>query len=302
MAGLKELRSRIEAIKSTEKITSAMKMVAASRLRRAQEVLAKSAAYRDNLYAAAGRAWQFEQRAAEESGRPAELPLICRQTGEDKKYLLVVLSSDRGLCGSYNTMIARTAAGRIEELKASDREVRVICLGARAYNALKYRYGSLISRHDESVVNKGVFYSEAETLAEEVLQMFSRKEIDVCEIVYSHFRSAMSRDTQSRRVLPLTPPMLGDLPDELHNGAFYESEPDGRLLLEQLMPLVFKETVFDIMINSQASEQGARMTSMDNATRNAGDMISRLTLRYNRMRQAAITTELVEIIAGAEAV
>ena len=133
--------------------------------------------------------------------------------------------------------------------------------------------------------------------------MFGLKEIDVCEVVYSHFRSAMSRDVKSRQILPLTPEMLTDeLPGEMSGGAFFESEPESGLLLAQLMPLVFKEAVFDIMINSQASEQGARMTSMDNATRNAGDMISRLTLRYNRMRQTAITTELVEIIAGAEAI
>ncbi len=133
--------------------------------------------------------------------------------------------------------------------------------------------------------------------------MFMRGEVDVCEIVYSHFRSAMSRDVDSRQVLPLDPGMLVvEIPAEMSGDAYFESEPDNELLLEKLMPLVFRETIFDIMINSQASEQGARMTSMDNATRNAGDMISRLTLRYNRLRQTAITTELVEIIAGAEAI
>ncbi len=303
MAGLKELRNRIEAIRSTEKITAAMKMVAASRLRRAQDVLAKSAAYRANLYNIAGRVWGFLQKAAAEDNVQPALPLLCRGNGESNKYLLVVLSSDRGLCGSYNAMIARAAMNRIEELKAAGKEVQIICLGQRGYNALKRHYAALIVRTAESAANKGVFYDEAEALAAEVVSMFMRGEVDVCEIVYSHFRSAMSRDVDSRQVLPLDPGMLVvEIPAEMSGDAYFESEPDNELLLEKLMPLVFRETIFDIMINSQASEQGARMTSMDNATRNAGDMISRLTLRYNRLRQTAITTELVEIIAGAEAI
>ncbi len=278
-------------------------MVAASRLRRAQEVLDKSAAYRENLYAAAGRAWRFVQQKAEETERPADLPAICKGSGENNKYLLVILSSDRGLCGSYNAMIARAAMNRIEELKAAGKDVKIITLGARGYNALKRHYANEIIRSAESAANRGVDYEEAEALASEVLTMFGLKEIDVCEIVYSHFRSAMSRDVKSRQILPLTPEMLMDeLPGEMSGNAYFESEPDNGELLQKLMPLVFKEAVFDIMINSQASEQGARMTSMDNATRNAGDMISRLTLKYNRLRQTAITTELVEIIAGAEAI
>ncbi len=200
-------------------------------------------------------------------------------------------------------MIARAAMNRIEELKAAGKEVQIICLGQRGYNALKRHYAALIVRTAESAANKGVFYDEAEALAAEVVSMFMRGEVDVCEIVYSHFRSAMSRDVDSRQVLPLDPGMLVvEIPAEMSGDAYFESEPDNELLLEKLMPLVFRETIFDIMINSQASEQGARMTSMDNATRNAGDMISRLTLRYNRLRQTAITTELVEIIAGAEAI
>ncbi len=280
-----------------------MKMVAASRLRRAQDVLDKSAVYRDNLYLTAGRLWNIIHRRQKDQSRPAALPVLCTGNGESKKYLLVILSSDRGLCGSYNAMIARAAMNRTEELKAAGKEVKIITLGNRGYNMLKRHYQDEIIRSAESVAKQGVDYEEAEALASEVLTMFEAREIDVCEIVYGHFRSAMNREVQSRQILPLTPEMLMDeLPDEMNGNAFFESEPESGVMLNQLMPLVFKEAVFDIMINSQASEQGARMTSMDNATRNAGEMIARLTLKYNRLRQTAITTELVEIIAGAEAI
>ena len=269
MAGLKELRNRIDAIKSTEKITSAMKMVSAAELRRAEELLDKSAVYRNNLYRAAGVAWQAVCREATENETAPLLPDICRERENGGKYLLVVLASDRGLCGSYNAVIVRTVTARVEELKAAGREVRLICLGSRGYNSLKRRYPDEIIRSAEAASAKGVDYA----------------------------------DTQSRQVLPLLPTMLTEaLPGEIYNGAFYDGEPDFASQLERLMPLALTEAVYDMMINSQASEQGARMASMDNATRNAKDMISKLTLRYNRLRQSAITTELTEIIAGAEAV
>ena len=302
MAGLKELRSRIEAIKSTEKITSAMKMVAAARLRKAQDILDKSSAYRTNLYNVAGRLWNSVKTRAAEDEVPMVLPSLCRQNA-DSSYLLVILSSDRGLCGSFNANISRVAMARIEELKAAGKTVKIICLGARCYNALKRHYGEEIIRNAPSVANKGVDFEEAQALAAEVMSMFLLNEIDVCEVVYSHFKSALSRDVKSRQVLPLNPEMFFDeLPAEKTETAYFESEPSEDDMLEAVMPLLFEEALFDIMINSQASEQGARMTSMDNATRNAKDMISRLTLKYNRMRQSAITTELVEIIAGAEAI
>lgn len=303
MAGLKELRNRIEAIKSIEKITSAMKMVAAARLRHAQDLLEKSLTYRNNLYQATGRAWRVIQHYMEETGNSVDLPSICRESENKRKYLLIILSSDRGLCGSYNAMIVRQALARIEELKAAGKEVKLICLGTRAYNALKKYYTEEIIRAAESPSANGVSYAEAQTVAQEITRLFALKEIDVCEVVYSHFQSAVTRHVENKQILPLIPPMvISELPEETFENAYYESEPDFDLLLSQLMPLVLTEAVFDIMINSQASEQGARMTSMDNATRNAKDMISRLTLTYNRLRQSAITTELIEIIAGAEAV
>ncbi|MBQ8784781.1 MAG: ATP synthase F1 subunit gamma [Alphaproteobacteria bacterium] len=302
MAGLKELRNRIEAIKSTQKITSAMKMVAASRLRRAQLALVKIEAYRECLYNTVSRILYTLRVQAKEQGKELEKKWLCAPKPQQQKYLLVILTSDRGLCGSYNSSIVRQATARIEELKASDKEVQIICLGYRGYNALKGRYGDMIIRYDASVVTDGVFYEEAVALADEISEMYMADKIDVCEIIYSRFISALNRDVVSEEVLPFDISVIETGVNDMEGNAYYEAEPCTLDMLELTLPLAFKEHIYDIMINTQASEQGARMTSMDNATRNATDMISKLTLRYNRLRQTAITTELTEIIAGAEAI
>lgn len=302
MAGLKELRSRIAAIKSTEKITSAMKMVAASRLRRAQDVLTKSEPYRTGVFESVSRTMAALRRQAKENDVELIPSWICAEKPQQQRYLLVVLTSDKGLCGSYNHAIGKAATVRIEELKSLGKDVQVVCLGHRGYNILKRHYADLIVRNDVSVVNQGVEYCEAVSLADEIIALFNGDKIDVCEIVYSRFKSALSRDIVSEQVLPFDVRKIETGADDMNGNAYYEAEPGNVKLLETTIPMAFKEFIFDIMINSQASEQGARMTSMDNATRNAGDMISKLTLRYNRLRQTAITTELTEIIAGAEAI
>jgi len=300
MAGLKELRGRIATVKSTEKITSAMKMVAASRLRRAQDVLQKNTAYRDDLYRAITRIMKNLKRREVEENKPIKPHSLCCPKAENNRFMLVVLTSDKGLCGSYNSTVGKAAIARIEQLIAEGKEVRVITLGHRGYNILKKHYIDFIERNDESVVNHGVDYCEAESLAEELVQLFAADKVDVCEIVYAKFKSALSREVVSEQVLPFDLQKIA-VSDTSEN-AEYIVEPDEYEILDAIIPMAFKEFVFDIMINSQASEQGARMTSMDNATRNATDMIAHLNLRYNRLRQGAITTELTEIIAGAEAV
>ena len=302
MAGLKELRNRIEAIKSTQKITSAMKMVAASRLRRAQLALIKIEAYRECLYNTVSRILYTLRVQAKEQGKELEKRWLCAPKPQQQKYLLVVLTSDRGMCGSYNSSVVRKAMNRIEELKALGKDVQIICLGYRGYNALKGLYGDLIIRFDESVVTDGVFYEEGVALADEISEMYMADKIDVCEVIYSRFISALNRDVVSEEVLPFDISVIETGVTDMEGDAYYESEPGTLEMLELTVPLAFKEHIYDIMINTQASEQGARMTSMDNATRNATDMISKLTLRYNRLRQTAITTELTEIIAGAEAI
>lgn len=302
MAGLKELRSRIAAIKSTEKITSAMKMVAASRLRKAQDVLTKSEPYRKGVFDTVSRIMFSLRRQAKENETILQPAWICAPKEKQQRYLLIILASDKGLCGSYNSAIGKAATARIEELKAAGADVQIICLGHRGYNIMKRHYADMIVRADESVVNQGVEYHEAVSLCDEIISLFTGDKIDVCEIVYSRFKSALSRDVVSEQVLPFDISKIETGVDDMEGDAYFEAEPDNIKLLETIIPLAFKEFIFDIMINSQASEQGARMTSMDNATRNAADMISKLTLRYNRLRQTAITTELTEIIAGAEAI
>lgn len=307
MAGLKELRNRIEAIKSTQKITSAMKMVAASGLRRAQSLIAKSEFYNRNLWSVARRALSELEEEARIRGKEAVLPHLLSGNGKDQKYLLVVLTSDRGLCGSFNANVAKVAAARIEELQAAGKDVQIFCIGKKGKDILKRKYGSLIVQTLEGVAKKGAKYAEAEAIGAPILDAFLRGDIDVCEVVVSHFKSALNHPVQVGRLLPLALEKTeeGEAADEPRHqvaGAFYDYEPAKPELLEGLLPLIFRGSVFQAIVNSQASEQAARMTSMENATSNAKDMISRLTLRYNRIRQTAITTELIEIIAGAEAI
>ena len=305
MAGLKELRTRIESIKSTQKITSAMKMVAAARLRRSQGLIGKSLFYNNNLLASANRVLFELKNKERESNVSFIYPSMMRGHGEEKTYLLLVFASDRGLCGSYNSQVARAAMHRVEELLSAGKEVKIVCVGKKGADIMKRKYGNLIVRTIDSIAKKGAKYYEATDVADPILEMFDNKEIDVCEVVASRFRSAINREVKVEQILPVK---IEDFeynkmhaPINVVRGAFYEYEPGLMEILEGVLPLIFKSSIFQAIVHSQASEHGARMTSMDNATRNAKDMISSLTLRYNRIRQTAITTELTEIIAGAEA-
>ena len=302
MAGLKELRTRIETIKSTQKITSAMKMVAASSLRKAQGLIASSVPYRENILSPLENVVS-EFRTLEQNGTFVKWPRMIAGSENDRTYLLLVFTSDRGLCGNFNASVAKVAARRIEELQNAGKEVKVACIGRKGYSILKRRYAANIVRDIDGIAKKGARYDESAVIANYAYDDFMMRNIDVCEAVYSEFHSAINREIVVKQLLPLrfseraesgTEPVLG-------NGAAYEYEPYKMEVLGQSLPLLYKASVFEAIINSQASEHGARMTSMDNATRNAKDMISRLTLKYNRMRQTNITTELIEIIAGAEA-
>lgn len=305
MAGLKELRTRIESIKSTQKITSAMKLVAAARLRRAQGLIGKSAFYSNNILAAAARVLYEIRQEETEKNIQYVYPELMRGNGGRDVYLLLVLTSDRGLCGSYNSSVARAAAARIEALKAEGKKVMVLCLGRKGRDLLKKHYTDLIVKTVDGLAKKGAKYYEAADIAEIVMDMFVQKQINVCEVVYSKFKSAISRDICTEQILPVKIENFEynkvHAPTNVVRGAFYDYLPGKAELLAGLLPLVFRGSLFQAIVQSQASEHGARMTSMDNATRNASDMISRLTLRYNRIRQTAITTELIEIISGSEA-
>ncbi len=305
MAGLKELRTRISTIKSTQKITSAMKMVAASRLRKTQGLISKSEFYNNNLLASANRLI-FELKQQEEiTGEAVVWPKLMSGTGQDKKYLLLVFTSDRGLCGSYNSAVAKEAARRIEELKAEGKEVCIYCVGKKGSDILKRKYADLIVGTKEGVSSKGAKYYEASDIGYYILDAYNKGEIDACEVVVSRFRSAINREIKAG---PLLPVKIEDyeynklhVPTNVVRGAFYDYEPGKMELLEGILPLIFRGSIFQAIVHSQASEHGARMTSMDNATRNASEMINKLTIKYNRIRQTAITTELIEIISGAEA-
>jgi F-type H+-transporting ATPase subunit gamma len=302
MAGLKELRTRIETIKSTQKITSAMKMVAASSLRKAQGLIASSVPYRENILSPLENVVS-EFRTLEQNGAFVKWPRMIAGSENDRTYLLLVFTSDRGLCGNFNASVAKVAARRIEELQNAGKEVKVACIGRKGYSILKRRYAANIVRDIDGIAKKGARYDESAVIANYAYDDFMMRNIDVCEAVYSEFHSAINREIVVKQLLPLRFSERAEAGTEpvLVNGAAYEYEPYKMEVLGQSLPLLYKASVFEAIIHSQASEHGARMTSMDNATRNAKDMISRLTLKYNRMRQTNITTELIEIIAGAEA-
>ena len=319
MAGLKELRIRISSIKSTQKITSAMKMVAAARLRKAQNLLNDSAPYNQTLINSINRV--IQELLEEQKTRKVQyiFPKIFFSKPESKKHLLLVFSSDRGLCGGFNVNVAKATTQRMLELERAGKEVKIICVGRKGRDILKRKYSDRILESIEGIASKGAAYYEAEVIADKVYAMYDKGEIDVLEIVSSEFRSAISREVTVKQILPLT--TLNNFPGapksehseaavnaepiaenlNMSGNALYDYEPDKMEMLMALVPQLFSMHIFQAIAHSQASEQGARMTSMDSATRNARDMISNLTLKYNGIRQSAITTELIEIISGAEA-
>lgn len=305
MAGLKELRTRIESIKSTQKITSAMKMVAAARLRRAQGLITKSETYNHNLWHNASIILNGLKEQELKNKTPYIYPKMMRGTGRKDVFVLMVFTSNRGLCGSYNARVAKEASRRIEELLKDGKTVKLVCIGKKGRDILKRHYNDLIVASFEDIAKKGAQYDEAANLALNLIEQFEKDEVDVCELVYAKFHSAINTEPVVQQLLPISPEnneYLQEHPAEtMVNGAAYDFEPEMLTSLSDLLPLIAKDEMFKVLIESQASEHGARMSSMDNATRNAKDIISKLTLKYNRIRQTAITTELVEIIAGAEA-
>lgn len=303
MAGLKELRVRISSIASTKKITSAMKMVAAARLRRANESLDKSENYHQSILTVAGRIFKNLKDDEKETGIPLNYPVIMQSRSESENYLLVAFSSDRGLCGSYNSYVLRETIKRINKLEAQGKNVKVLCVGKKIGDSLKSRRPDAVWDILVGVAQKGARYRDAEQIIEPLITEYISGGFDVCEVIYTYFNSPISREIKHRQLLPYSLDVDLNDPrfDEKLNNAFYEYDAAEEKVFNDVVYMLMFSEVFQMLLNSQASEQGARMTSMDNATRNAADMISKLTLKYNRLRQSAITTELVEIISGAEA-
>ena len=293
MPSLKELRNRIRSVKSTQKITSAQKVVAASRLKRAQDAAEAARPYADRM----GR--MLASLAKSMAGLPSAPPLLAG-TGKEQTYLLVVATSDRGLAGGFNATILREARRQIRDLTAQGKTVKILTIGRKGRDGLKRDHSRLIIASHTEIGRRGVGYGEARTIAEEVVARFAAGEFDVARLIFNKFKSAISQIVTTRQLVPASAPETEQVEDET-GGAIYEFEPNEEEILAELLPTNLAVQIFTGLLENAASEQGARMTAMDNATRNAGDLIAALTTNYNRTRQAYITKELIEIISGAEA-
>lgn len=304
MASLKDLKNRIKSVKSTQKITKAMKMVAAAKLRRAKEQAESARPYAQRLEGVL-RSLMLSMQAG------AGTPKLLAGTGSDRVQLLIVATSDRGLCGAFNSSILRAARRKINELLAQGKEVKIFCIGRKGYEGLNGEHGPRIVGRASEVGKKKLSFGEAEAIAAQVIAMLDGQAFDVATIVYNHFKSAISQVVTWQQLVPLEV-ARDELRGTSENNELatrnsqpvtpYEYEPSEEAVLTDLLPRNLGVQIYRALLENAASEQGARMTAMDNATRNAGEMIKKLTLVYNRTRQAAITKELIEIISGAEAV
>jgi len=293
MPSLKDLKLRINSTKNTQKITSAMKMVSAAKLRRAQEQAEAARPYAERMERVLGRL------AASAAGRDGA-PALLAGNGKDQTHLIVVMTSDRGLCGGFNSSIARGARKLARDLKNQGKTIKILCIGRKGRDQLRREFPNEIIGTIEDIGKPKLTFTAAETVATKILAMFEHGEFDVCELVYNRFKSAMTQIVTIQQLIPFALPAANE--NDPAGAAYYEYEPDELEILSSLLPKNLGMQIFRALLENNASEQGARMTAMDSATRNAGDMINKLTITYNRSRQAAITKELIEIISGAEAV
>ncbi|MCX8951966.1 F0F1 ATP synthase subunit gamma [Ruegeria sp. NA] len=290
MPSLKDLKNRIESVKSTRKITKAMQMVAAAKLRRAQESAEASRPYAERFNAVmAGLAASV--------GGSDSAPKLLRGTGSDDVHLLVVMTAERGLCGGFNSNIAKLARQKAEELRGKGKTVKILTVGKKGRDALKRDFGDLFVGHVDLSEVKRLGYSNAQDIAKDILSRFDGGEFDVATIFYSKFVNVVTQIPTAQQVIPASfEESEGD-----DSGAIFDYEPSEEAILADLLPKGVATAIFSALLENGASEQGARMSAMDNATRNAGEMIDKLTIQFNRSRQAVITNELIEIISGAEA-
>lgn len=294
MATLKQIRDRRKSVQSTRKITIAMKMVAGAKLRRAQEQVESGRPYAELMQR------MLQDLARDSNAFESPQPLLSG-TGSDLKYLVIVATSDRGLCGAFNSSIVRQARRTIAELKADGKEVSLICIGRKARDQLKREYESLIVETFTEVGQKRLRFSDAQKICDSLIARFKDGQFDACHVVYNKFVSAMTQTVTVKQLIPLKIEITEEQTPHTETRAVYEYEPSEDAILTDLLPQNLAIQVFNVLLENAASEQGARMTAMDNASRNAADMIKKLELTYNRMRQAHITKELIEIISGAEA-
>ena len=291
MPSLKDLKNRISSVKATQKITKAMQMVAAAKLRRAQMAAEEARPYSQRM------AKVLSNISNAMDGREGVSPLIAGN-GSDQVHLLVVATAERGLCGGFNSSIAKMAREKARQLKSEGKEVKLYMVGKKGVDALRMEFSNVMVEKIDFREVKRIEFANAETVGSRILEMFENGEFDVCTLFYSEFKNIMTQFPTAQQLIPALSP---EKPDDNADNIFYEYEPDEEEILGELLPRNISVQVFRALLENGASEQGARMAAMDNATRNAGEMIDSLTLSYNRQRQAQITKELIEIISGAEA-
>ncbi len=292
MPSLKDLRNRIASVKATQKITKAMQMVAAAKLRKAQEAVEAARPYAermDTVLANLAKTLDGQEGA----------PRLLAGTGSDRTHLLVVCTAERGLCGGFNSSIAKKAREHARTLISSGKDVKILCVGKKGYDALRRDLGGHIIETIELRNVKRVGFVNADGIGAKVREMFNEGDFDICTLFYSEFKSVISQVPVAQQIVPADFSSVET--DEANGGAGYEYEPDEETILEDLLPRNISVQIFRALLENAAGEMGAKMTAMDNATRNAGEMIDKLTISYNRQRQAQITKELIEIISGAEA-
>ncbi|MFL2896146.1 MAG: F0F1 ATP synthase subunit gamma [Candidatus Pelagibacter sp.] len=293
MPSLDDLKKRISSVKSTQKITKAMKMVAAAKLRRAQENAEKGRPYSEKMN-------NIILNLSNGVSDKESAPQLLKGNGEEKIHLCVVLTSDRGLCGGFNTNIIKKAKIYFQKILNENKTLKIITVGSKGYDQLKRVYKENIIENISFKESKNSNYFDADKVGKIVIEKFEKKEFDVCAIFYNQFKNVITQIPQEQQIIPLKNSETNKSVSSTSDVDSYEFEPEEDEILSNLLPKNISTQIFKAMLENSASEQGSRMTAMDNATRNAGEMVDKLTIQYNRSRQAAITKELIEIISGAE--
>jgi len=289
MASLDDLRKRIVSVKSTQKITKAMKMVAAAKLRKAQESAEKGRPYSEKMQ-------NIILNLTDSISDPANAPKLLVGNGKDQVHLCIVMTSDRGLCGGFNSNICRLAKNYFLNILKDGKELKIITVGSKGHDQLKRKYSKYIINKLSFKDKKKISFTEADEVGKIIIDLFSKNEFDKCILFYNNFKNVMTQIPEAQQIIPAEVKKNSKKNEEI----FYEFEPDEDEILEDLLPKNISTQVFKAFLENSASEQGSRMTAMDSATRNAGDLVNKLTINYNRSRQAVITKELIEIISGAE--
>ena len=290
MPSLDDLKKRIKSVKSTQKITKAMKMVAAAKLRKAQESAERGRPYSQKMQ-------NIILNLTKAINDPQNAPKLLVGTGEDKKYLCVVLTADRGLCGGFNSNICKLAKINFKKVLGEGKTLKIITVGSKGLDQIKREYGQYVIKKFSFKEKKQISFNEAKIVGDEIISLFNQNEFDKCILFYNNFKNVITQIPQAQQIIPAENNSSDKTDEKTHS---YEFEPDEDEILEDLLPKNISTQIFKALLENAASEQGSRMTAMDNATRNAGDLVDKLTINYNRSRQASITKELIEIISGAE--